>query len=167
MGMWWASVGLMAGLVGQPMPAIAGNTLAKQPISLPAAFHQKPGLAILGFSPSSRHDCKAWAVWAANSAPTHPGLEVYLAVIVEATPRVAPLVDMFLRAGADERVADRGLTSYDPDGKLRASFGFKDDAKALVVLVDGRGKIAWATDSGFSTEAVGSLEGKAKAARLW
>lgn len=167
MGMWWASLGLMAGLVGQPLPAIAGNTLAAKPISLPTAFQGKPGLAILGFKPGARHDCKAWAVWAANSAEKHPGLEVYLAVIVEATPRVAPLVDMFLRAGADDRVADRGLTSYDPDGKLRLAFGVKDDTKALVLLVDRQGKVAWAHDAGFTGEATTALEAKGAQARLW
>lgn len=167
MGMAWLAWGLMAALSGQPFPAMAGQSLAAKPLSLPGAFHGKPGLAILGFSIGAREDCKAWALWASSSLAAHPGLEVYMGVVVEATPRVAPLVDAILRSGADARVADRGFTTYDPDQRLRQALGLRQDRSAVVLLADRQGKVAWAHEGGHHPAAVAALEAKAKALRLW
>ena len=143
----WA---LDVGLVGRPMPVLAGKNLNGEVRNLPADFRGKPGVVVAAFSLGSRDDVTAWATKIAYQYASKGLVDAYVLGVIEAPAFIEPLVASAMQAGQPADLYKWGMTVMDPDRTLRGRLRVLDDALGLIVLVAPDGKVKWTTGEGFS-----------------
>ncbi len=136
-----------------PIPAVTADTLAGEPVRLPADLHGKCGILVLGFAQDARAEVRDWGKRLATDYFTSPTVLYYEMPVVAGVPRL--LRGMVLKQVASE-VSDRGKHHFVPitdnEARWRALGHVTDANHAYILVVDASGNVQWTT-SGPLTEA--------------
>ena len=135
------------------IPAVSANTLAGEPVRLPADLHGKCGILVLGFGKDARTEVRDWGKRLATDYFTSPTVLYYEMPVVAGVPRL--LRGMVMKQIASE-VSDRGKHHFVPitdnEARWRALAHVTDPNQAYLLVVDASGSVQY-TASGPLTEA--------------
>jgi hypothetical protein len=139
---------------GEPLPTVAGNSLAGEAITLPAVAAGAPLLLLIGYDQDAQFDLDRWlfaldqAGWATRTyeVPTLPGM----------VPRLLRgTIDQGMRRGIPAEDWAAVVTVYDDAAALAEFTGNDDGLTGRVLLLDGDGRVRFFHDRGYS---VGTLK---------
>ncbi len=137
-----------------PIPAVAANTLAGEPVHLPSDFHGKAGILVLGFAKDARTEVRDWGKRLATDYFTSPTVLYYEMPVVAGVPRL--LRGIVLKQVAAE-VSERGKHHFVPindnEARWRALAHVTDPNLAYLLVVDGSGNVQWTTSGPLSDAA--------------
>ncbi len=138
---------------GTLIPAVSANTLAGEPVRLPADLHGKDGILVLGFAKDARAQVRDWGKRLATDYFTSPTVLYYEMPVVAGVPRL--LRSLVMKQIAAE-VSDRGKHHFVPindnEARWRALAHVTDANQAYLLVVDATGSVQY-TASGPLTEA--------------
>ena len=161
-GIGWSFIAVTDTSGQATIPPVHGTTFGGQEISLPDALRGGVGILIVGFSQASRSEASDWGHRLADDPGRPAGLEYYEMPVLESVPR---LLRGWVMKKIKESVSVRGQAHFLPvldheaEWKRVAGFGAADDA--YVLLVDGRGKVRWKTQGGWSEQAYAEMKRQA------
>ena len=128
------------------IPAVTANTLAGEPVRLPADLRGKDGILVLGFAKDARAQVRDWGKRLAVDYFTSPTVLYYEMPVVAGVPRL--LRGMVMKQVASE-VSDRGKHHFVPindnEARWRALAHVTDPNQAYLLVVDASGNVQWNT----------------------
>ena len=135
------------------IPAIHADTLAGEPVRLPANLTGKSGILVLGFAKDARAQVRDWGKRLATDYFASPTVLYYEMPVVAGVPRL--LRGLVMKQIAAE-VSDRGKHHFVPitdnESAWRALAHVTDPNQAYLLVVDNTGSVQWTT-SGPLTDA--------------
>ena len=147
------SLTLAAQTPSSQIPPVSANTLAGEPVRLPADLHGKSAILVLGFAKDARTEVRDWGKRLATDYFTSPTVLYYEMPVVAGVPRL--LRGLVMKQIAAE-VSDRGKHHFVPitdnEPRWRALAHVTDPNQAYLLLVNASGNVEWTT-SGPLTEA--------------
>lgn len=141
------------------IPAIHADTLAGEPVHLPADLHGKSAILVLGFGKDARTPIRDWGKRLATDYFTSPTVLYYEMPVLAGVPRL--LRGLVLKQIAAE-VSDRGkhhfLPITDNEPRWRALTHVTDPSQAYLLVVDSNGNVLWTTSGPLTTAAYTALQ---------
>jgi len=146
--------------VGEPFPAVVGQSLEKVATELPSTFAGEPVVLLVGYKQDAQFDIDRWLMgllqteieMAIVEVPTIPGLMPTLA---------SGWIDDGMRSGIPKEDWGSVVTLYGKAARPVAELTGTDRGRLTRVLVlDGTGTVRWFDDEGYSARkalAVGEL----------
>jgi hypothetical protein len=128
---------------GDPFPALAGKTLAGQPLALPLPSGRAT-LLVLGFSREAATVMVPW-LQACRSRPDAgmPAVDCYDVRMVQGIPRlVRGFVEKGMRKESPSELLDSTLLVYRDNQLWKRRLGVRDPETAYVVLLSSDGRVA-------------------------
>ena len=123
-----------------------GENFAGKAVSLPDAFHGKPGVLVIGFTQASRDAVTQWGTWLANDPAGRAALNYYELPVLASVPK---LLRGFVTGKVKAAVADTEkphfLPLLDHEAEWRAIAHYANADDAYVLLIDGHGFVRWQT----------------------
>lgn len=141
---------------GEVFPAVAGKSLAGEPVALPAVGAGAPLLLLIGYEQEAQFDLDRWLFGLDQAGrrvrtfevPTLPGL----------FPRLlADTIDGGMRRGIPAEDWASVVTVYGDASRIAEFTGNEDGLTGRIVLLDRAGKVAWFHDRGFSVAQLKAL----------
>lgn len=168
---WIALLPLLAGCgstlknvnpVGQPFPAVAGQSLAKEPVAIPGAYAGRPVVLLVGYVQETQFDLDRWAFGLTLAKP--PAAIVEVPTIPGLVPSmISGWIDSGMRSGIPKEDWASVVCVYGGDAKkIVAITGNEAPRNGRVFLLDARGQVAWFHDRGFSAAKLAELDAKAR-----
>ncbi len=128
------------------IPAVSANTLAGEPVHLPADLHGKAGILVLGFGKDARAQVRDWGKRLAADYFTSPTVLYYEMPVVAGVPRL--MRGLVMKQIASE-VSDRGKHHFVPvtdnEARWRSLAHVTDPNQAYILLVNASGSVEWTT----------------------
>ena len=128
------------------IPAVSANTLAGEPVHLPADLHGKAGILVLGFGKDARGQVRDWGKRLAADYFTSPTVLYYEMPVVAGVPRL--MRGLVMKQIASE-VSDRGKHHFVPitdnETRWRSLAHVTDANQAYILLVNASGNVEWTT----------------------
>lgn len=148
-----------ASVIGKTFPTVRGETLEKQPRTLPADLAGKPALLFVGYKQSTQFDIDRWMVGL---------LQLKTPVAFYEVPTIAGMVpglfanqiDEGMRGGIPKELWAGVITVYGDAEAIEAFTGTENPMPARVILLDAAGKVLWFHDRGFSPVLLQELDAK-------
>lgn len=141
------------------IPNVRGNTLAGQPVDLPAQLRGRTAVLVLGFSKDARIPVRDWGQRLAGDFATSSTVSYFEMPVLASVPRL--LRGFVLRQIAAD-VSDRGkphfvaITADEPRWRTLAHYNRPGDAYILVV--DSDGNVRATLNGPFSARAYSALQ---------
>lgn len=157
-GMWALVVLLAASAPGQPdasplkpgdaLPRLAGQAVTGKPLDLPTAAEGEATVVIFSFSRAGGRDAKNWAQ---HFSKDHPQLPLYLAIFLEAVPRMfRSMAVSGIKSGMPPGMHDRTMLLYQQQTYWEHRLQIADEDQACVLMVGPTGQIQWMSPGPFS-----------------
>lgn len=142
--------------IGKIFPTVAGQTLTKEQVVLPAHFDQQPVVILLGYVQNAQFDIDRWLI---GLDMTKTEASIYeLPTIAGMFPRFFKTqIDNGMRAGIPKSLWKGVITIYDDGEKVQQFTGNENPNNARVVILDKAGTIRFFYDQGFSVAALNEL----------
>ena len=148
-----------ASLIGKTFPTVRGETLEKQPRTLPTDVAGKPALLFVGYKQSTQFDIDRWMVGI---------LQLKTPIAFYEVPTIAGMlpgmfanqIDDGMRGGIPKELWAGVITVYRDAGRIEAFTGTENPMPARVILLDATGKVLWFHDRGFSPVLLQELDAK-------
>ena len=136
--------------VGEAFPAVAGESLAGEPIALPADLEGQPAILLVGYLQQAQFDIDRWLMGLIQAGVALPILE--LPTIPDLVPTMASRwIDDGMRSGIPEEDWAVVVTLYGSAAQPVAELtGTENGRLARVLLLDATGTVVWFHDRGFS-----------------
>ena len=136
--------------VGEVFPAVAGESLAGEPVNLPADLAGQPAVLIVGYLQEAQFDIDRWLMGLIQAGVGLPILE--LPTIPDLVPTLASKwIDDGMRSGIPAEDWAVVVTLYGSAAKPVAELtGTANGRLARVLLLDANGQVAWFHDRGYS-----------------
>lgn len=148
-----------ASLIGKTFPTVRGETLEKQPRTLPADLAGKPTLLLVGYKQSSQFDIDRWMVGLLQLKTPIEFVEV--PTISGMLPGMfANQIDNGMRGGIPKELWAGVITVYGDAHRIEAFTGTENPMPSRVILLDATGKVLWFHDRGFSPVLLQELDAK-------
>lgn len=135
---------------GEEFPTVAGESLAGEPVELPAALEGQPAVLLIGYLQEAQFDIDRWLMGLIQAGTAVPILE--LPTIPGLAPTIASgWIDDGMRSGIPEEDWAVVVTLYGSAAEPVAELtGTEKGRLARVILLDANGKVAWFHDRGYS-----------------
>lgn len=128
------------------IPAVSANTLAGEPVHLPADLRGKDGILVLGFGKDARAEVRDWGKRLAGDYFASPTVLYYEMPVIAGVPRL--LRGFVLKQIAGE-VSERGKHHFVPisdnEARWRDLAHVTDVNHAYLLVVDASGSVQWTT----------------------
>lgn len=147
--------------IGEPFPAIQGESLEGKEIALPA--RGEPAILLIGYVQDAQFDADRWLYGLLQAKipvrvielPTLPGILVRT---------IGGMIDEGMRSGIPQEDWASVVTVYGSGASAVAAFtGNTNPRNMRVALLDAEGKVRWFHDRGFSAGKLIELESATKA----
>lgn len=141
---------------GQSVPVMLGNTLEKETVEIPTMFNDSVSLLLVGYKQNSQFDIDRWLI----------GLDMTdTKVAAYEIPAIAGMFpSMFktqindgMRKGIPKELWKGVITLYKDGETMQAFTGNENGNNARIILIDGKGKVLYFYDRGFSVNALNEL----------
>ncbi len=141
---------------GEKFPAITGESLEKQQVSIPSDFIGKPTLLLIGYKQNSQFDIDRWLI-ALDMTGTK--VDVYeIPTIQGLFPKMfSTFIDNGMRAGIPKPLWKGVVTVYGDGEKVQKYTGNDNPNNTRVVLLNAQGMVIYFYDQGFSVPALNDL----------
>lgn len=136
--------------VGEPFPAVVGESLEKESIELPKDLAGEPAVLLIGYAQDAQFDIDRWLLGFLQleldarilELPTIPGL----------APTIASRwIDDGMRSGIPREDWGVVVTLYGSAAKPVAELtGTTEGRRARIIVLDADGRVAWFDDKGYS-----------------
>lgn len=137
-------------------PAVQGENLLNQKITLPEAASGHAAVIVIGFSHSSNREVKAWSDRLQHDLP------VYSIAVLEEAPRlVRGMAVHGMKSGVPQDQRGHFIVVYRDERELKAVAGVDAPNDAYVLLLDKDGAIRWRTHGAVTDAAVEELKSHA------
>jgi hypothetical protein len=142
--------GIQGGQVGQPFPAVVGQSLEEERIEIPAAYAGDPVVILIGYKQRAQFDIDRWVMGLMQAdvaapiveLPTIPGLAATFA---------SGWIDDGMRAGIPREDWAAVVTLYGDAATPVAKFTGNDRGHLTrVAVLDAEGRVLWFDDEGYS-----------------
>lgn len=135
---------------GEVFPSITGESLAGQPVELPADLAGQPAILIVGYLQEAQFDIDRWLMGLIQAGVAVPILEV--PTIPGLVPTLASdWIDDGMRSGIPREDWAIVVTLYGAAAEPVADLtGTTNGRLARVILLDSSGRVAWFHDRGYS-----------------
>ena len=142
--------------LGEPFPAVQGNSLDGTSTRLPQDVAGAPCILLIGYTQRSQFDIDRWILGLMQlesqvrliEIPTIEGLLPGL---------FANRIDDGMRGGIPREDWPSVVTVYGDATKIREFTGTESESNARVLLLDDSGTVRWMTDRGYSASQVRAL----------
>jgi hypothetical protein len=135
--------------LGQPFPAVDGQTLTEERQRLPHDLPPEPCILLLGFVQKSQFDIDRWLLGLKQLDYT--GCLYEIPAVQGFVPRLlSDRIDAGMREGIPRQEWGNVITVYKDSDELAQFFGNKSPRNARVVLLDSDGTIRFFHDEGYS-----------------
>ena len=147
---------------GELFPAVSGESLEGQAMTLPVDLGAKPAILLAGYEMETQFDIDRWIL-----GLTQAGTPVQL-LEIPTIPGMFPglysgFIDDGMRKGIPEEDWGVVVTVYGGDAsKIAELTGTEKGRNARVFLLDEAGRIAWFTDRGYSASQLLELDALAR-----
>ena len=143
-------------ITGQVFPAVIGETLEGEQMSLPDDLNGKISLLLIGYKQDSQFDIDRWLI---GLDMTETRLDVYEVPTIQGLfPRMfSTMINNGMRAGIPKSLWKGVVTVYKDGEKVQSYTGNEDPNNTRVVLLDENGTVLYFYDDGFSVEALNQL----------
>jgi hypothetical protein len=134
----------------EQFPVVAGESLTKEEVEIPAAYLGKPVVYLIGLKQKAQFDIDRWILGMLQletpativELPTIQGMPASM---------VSELITGGMRKGIPENEWSSVITLFDDDADTIVNqFGNERPQSAYVVLVDKNGSIRWFYNNGYS-----------------
>ena len=148
--------------LGEPLPTVRAETLAGQPLQLPANItgvgeNAEPAILLIGYRQDARFDIDRWRRALADASIEAPVYE--LLAIPGLVPRLfARSIRSELRAGTPPEQRRALLTVFADAEKLTRFTGAANPVPARVLLLSQEGRVAFFHNQGYSVQAQRQLK---------
>lgn len=148
-------------ILGQQFVSVTGSSLEEQQTSIPSAFDGQSTLLVLGYVQNSQFDIDRWLIGLDMTGTTIPTYEI--PAIQGMFPRFfQTTIDNGMRKGIPKELWKGVITVYKDGDKLQQFTGNTNPNNARVVLLNGKGKVIYFYDRGFSVDALNLLKAEIK-----
>lgn len=152
-----STVGAPANVKNSPFPRVQGESLTKQPVTLPDTYLGKPTLLLIGYQQKTQFDIDRWILGALQSDVKAEIVEV--PTIAGMMPQmVQGFINNGMRSGIPQNDWASVVTVYEDAPKIIAALGNERPQSAYVVLLDKEGRIVWTSNIGYSASQVLELK---------
>lgn len=135
----------------QPMPRIAGESLAGHRVELPDAARANIAVLIFGFSKASKVPTSAWAEQLGSDLSRQTGFALYQLPVLEDVPRILRgVVISGMKKGVPATARDRFVPILEDEAELKRLVSYKEPDDAYLVLLDRSGQIVAQRQGSFS-----------------
>lgn len=143
-------------LVGKSFPAVTGESLEKNRVSIPNDFKGDFTLLLIGYKQNSQFDIDRWLI---GLDMTNTKVDVYeIPTIAGLFPRMfSTVIDNGMRKGIPKALWKGVITVYEDGEKIQKFTGNKNPNNARVLLLDNNGEILYFYDEGFSVAALNGV----------
>jgi hypothetical protein len=125
--------------LGEPLPALTGETLSSKQVELPAAESGRDRVLIFSFSKAAGADSRLWSEHLAKEI-----VVTFRVIVLESVPRlVRGMAVSGIRSGIPAAQRDHTLLVYKDEASWKKRLGVTNDKYSYVVLLDGTGRIRW------------------------
>jgi hypothetical protein len=141
---------------GQNFPAIQGESLEKNSVSIPNDFLGKPALLLIGYKQNSQFDIDRWLIALDMTETVVDAYEI--PTIQGMFPKMfSTFIDNGMRAGIPKPLWKGVITVYDDGEKIQEYTGNHNPNNTRVVLLDKNGRVVYFYDAGFAVSALNDL----------
>jgi hypothetical protein len=159
-----SSVAPSQNITNAMFPRVQGQSLNKEPITIPDHYLGKPTLLLVGYLQKTQFDIDRWILGV---------LQADVAVQIVEVPTIAGMVpqmvqgfiDNGMRSGIPKSDWASVVTVYDDASKIIDVLGNERPQSAYAVLLDKTGRIVWSSNSGYSATQVLELKRVVEALR--
>ncbi len=141
------------------IPEVHGTAFSNEAVNLPAALQGRVGVLVLGFSKASSAGSTAWGKRLALDYRDSTTVVYYQMPVLASVPSlVRPMVIHSIKSSVPAGEQARFVPVLDHETEWRAlvHYGAPDDT--YVVVVDGKGDVAWQTHGPVTDAAYGALK---------
>lgn len=144
---------LLPPLTGDPLPAVAGESLTGRKTLLPDALRGQAVVVVWSFTREAGEQGEKWV------APlVRDQINVYSAAVIEAAPRlIRPMIRSGMRRASPKAFHDRSLCITRGERQLREVLDVRNDKVPYVTLLDAEGRILWRHAGLYTREAAAEL----------
>jgi hypothetical protein len=143
--------------VGEVFPSVVGTSLAGDEVRIPEDLSGEPALLLVGFKMDSQFDLDRWLLGIqqadiqvrAYELPTIPGMLPGL---------FAGRIDEGMRSGIPEEDWASVVTLYDDAPAVVRFVGNENPLPGRILLLDGKGRVVFFHDQGYSAGTLARLE---------
>lgn len=141
---------------GMVIPTMAGETLEKKPVTLPAVFDAPLTLLLVGYKQDAQFDIDRWLIGLDMSETNITAYEI--PAIQGMFPRMfSTLINNGMRAGIPKELWGGVITLYADGEAMQAFTGNENGNNARVLLIDNKGTVIYFYDRGFSVQALNNV----------
>ncbi len=134
--------------LGDPLPALAGQTLTGKQLDVNAAAGAGQPVLILSFSRAGGRDAENWAQ---RLQKDFPQLTIYTAIFLESVPSLfRPMAISAIRNGMPHSMQDRTIVLYRDENIWKQRLQVNSISCAGVILLGPDGHINWTTPGPFT-----------------
>lgn len=138
-------------------PKVQGNTLSKQPVTLPDNYLGKVTLLLIGYTQKAQFDIDRWILGALQADIKAEIVEV--PTIAGMMPQmVQSFIDNGMRSGIPKSDWASVVTVYEDAPKIIQALGNERSQSAYVVLLNQEGRIIWTSNIGYSATQILELK---------
>ncbi|MCB9558047.1 MAG: hypothetical protein H6707_18175 [Deltaproteobacteria bacterium] len=142
---------------GEMFPTVRGNALDGRAWKLPGDLRGKPTLLLIGYKQDSQFDIDRWLLGIEQLGLKITAIE--LPTIAGMFPRMfSTRIDSGMRRGIPKALWGGVITIYGDAKTIQRFTGTENALNARVILLDGRGKVAFFYDEGFAIAPLRRLE---------
>lgn len=138
-------------------PKVQGNSLTKQPITLPDSYQGRTTLLLVGYTQKAQFDIDRWILGALQADIKAEIVEV--PTIAGMMPQmVQSFIDNGMRSGIPKSDWASVVTVYEDAPKIIQALGNERPQSAYVVLLNKEGRIVWTSNIGYSASQILELK---------
>jgi hypothetical protein len=148
---------------GDPLPKLRGEFLTGRTADLPQAASGRVALLLLGFTYDSRFAVEAWTKRFREEFDKNPKVTFFEIPMIGGMARLGKwFIDTGMRRGTPKTDQENVITVYSGTELWKQRAGFRDPKAAYLILIDGRGNVAWQHAGGFGEDACRQLSEEVK-----
>ena len=140
--------------VGDPLPALRGQTLTGRTVMLPPGSSGRLTLVAMGFTYKSRFPVEAWGNWYRARMGSRTDVTFFEVPMIGGLGTLGRwFIDRGMRKGTPVELHDHLITVYGGTGdwKQRLSYSPAHEDDAYLVVLDREGVVRWLHHGGFDT----------------
>ena len=132
--------------VAQQFPRLQEENLAGKQVVLPDAASGKVAVLVFGFTHASQTPTGAWAKRIQGDFGKSVRFELYQLPVLEEAPRlIRGMITSGIKKGVPEDQRANFIPVMHNEAELKKLVGYKEPDDAYLVVLDGRGKVAFQT----------------------
>ena len=143
-------------ILGTTLPAMKGESLAKEWLEIPSDFSSPITLLLVGYKQNTQFDIDRWLI---ALDMTETDVSVYeIPAIQGMFPRMfEKKINNGMRKGIPKELWKGVITLYEDGETMQAFTGNENANNARVILINNKGEVLYFYDRGFSVSALNAL----------